>query len=72
MTAHYTKGEKVYWKWGKGMAEGVITEVHKKPISKQIKGALVKRNGSDEDPAYFITQDNDQHVLKLGSELLKK
>ena len=70
MTAVYKKGSKVSWKWGNGKADGVIEEVYHAPIEKKIKGSVIKRNGSKENPAYYISETGvDAHVLKLQSEL---
>jgi hypothetical protein len=65
------KGDTVNWKWGKYEAEGKIVEEHDKPIAKTIKGAKVKRNASEEEPAYEIKQDNGNAVLKSESALNK-
>ncbi len=68
--SNYRKGSKVSWKWGKGVAHGVIWEVHHEDIEKEIKGSKIKRHGSKDNPAYFIKEDDkDAHVLKLKSEL---
>ena len=63
------KGGNVNWNWGQGKAEGTITEKFDKPVKKKIKGADVKRNASKDEPAYMITQDNGNKVLKSESEL---
>jgi hypothetical protein len=65
------KGEKVSWKWGKSKAEGKIKEEFDKPVTKKIKGTEVKRNASQEEPAYLIEQENGNQVLKSESELKK-
>ena len=65
------KGEKVEWKWGASKAEGKIEKEFDKPVSKTIKGAKVKRNASEEEPAYEIIQENGSKVLKSESELKK-
>ncbi|MDF1811843.1 MAG: DUF2945 domain-containing protein [Verrucomicrobiales bacterium] len=63
------KGTKVEWSWGNGTAEGTITETHSDPITIEIDGTEVTRNGSDEDPACVIEQEDGTRVLKLKSEL---
>ncbi|MGA0560564.1 DUF2945 domain-containing protein [Larkinella sp. VNQ87] len=65
------KGDAVRWKYASGHAEGKVVEVHKKEIEKTIKGSKIKRNGSDENPALVIEQDDKQVVLKLESEVEK-
>ena len=66
------KGDKVTWKWGKGSAEGEIVKKHDEPIEKTIKGAHVKRNASEDEPAYEIKQDDGGKALKSESELKQK
>lgn len=63
------KGTKVSWKWGSSTAEGKVAEVHKEKVSRQSKGETITRNGSEDDPAYVIEQDDGTTVLKLKSEL---
>lgn len=65
------KGDKVSWKYGKGEAEGIIAEVHKEDIKRNIQGAAVKRKGSAEEPALVIKQGSKQ-VVKSASEVNKK
>ena len=67
----YSKGTKVFWKWGKGKVKGTVKEVYFHTIEKEIKGKQIKRKASAENPAYFIKEDNkDKYVLKLHSELI--
>ncbi len=68
----YSKGDKVSWAWGNGRAEGKITEVHKEKVTRTIKGNEVTRNGSSDDPAILIEQDDGTRVLKSGSEIRKE
>lgn len=65
------KGDKVHWNWGKSQAEGKIESKSEKPITKKIKGTEVKRNASEDEPAYVIKQENGNKVLKSESELEK-
>jgi hypothetical protein len=62
-------GTSVRWKWGSSWAEGTVTEVHHDRVTRTTKGEKVTRNGSDEDPAYVIQQDDGTVVLKLSSEV---
>ncbi len=64
-------GSKVKWSWGNGTAEGKVTEVHHDKVTRETKGSEVTRNGSDDDPAYVIEQDDGTVVLKLQSEVSK-
>ncbi len=62
-------GSTVKWSWGNGTAEGKVTEVHHEKITKTIKGSEVTRNGTDDDPAYVIEQEDGTTVLKSQSEV---
>ena len=63
------KGSKVSWKWGSSTAEGKVAEVHQDKVSRTSKGEKITRDGSKDDPAYVIKQDDGTTVLKLRSEL---
>ncbi len=60
---------KVQWKWLGGLICGVVQEVHLSPTAKLLKGKLIKRNGSPENPAYLVRSDAGNFALKLQSEL---
>ncbi len=66
------KGTKVKWNWGKGTAEGKVTEKFTKPVTRTIKGSKIKRNATEEKPAYLVEQQDGDKVLKSESELTKK
>ncbi len=63
------KGTKVSWNWGSSTADGTVQEVHHEKVSRTSKGEQITRNGSKDNPAYVIEQDNGTTVLKLRSEL---
>ena len=63
------KGTQVSWKYGTGTATGKIEETYKESVSRKIKGAEITRNGTPENPAYLIVQENGDKVLKLKSEV---
>lgn len=63
------KGTQVSWKYGTGTATGKIEETYKEAVSRKIKGAEITRNGTPENPAYLIVQENGDKVLKLKSEV---
>jgi Hypervirulence associated proteins TUDOR domain len=65
------KGDRVTWSWGQGTAEGKIVETVAEKVTRKIKGREITRNGSKEEPAYLIAQDDADQVLKSGSELDK-
>ncbi len=64
-------GSKVKWKWGNGVASGKVSATYTKKITKTIKGSEITRNGTKEDKALYIEQDDGDHVLKLESEVNK-
>lgn len=63
------KNTKVKWSWGNGEATGKIKEIFEADVSKTIKGTEVKRNASEEEPAYLIEQEDGSEVLKSCSEI---
>ena len=67
----FSKGEKVKWHWGSGTAEGKIADKFERRVQRTLKGSKIVRNGSKDNPAYLIEQDDGDKVLKLGSELEK-
>lgn len=66
------KGSKVTWKWGTSTAEGKVAEIHREKVTRQIKGEKITRDGSKDDPAYLIEQEDGGKVLKLKSEVKAK
>jgi hypothetical protein len=62
-------GDYVAWKWGNGLAEGVVKSVHAEPTETVSKGTHVKRNGSVDNPAIIIEHKSGNDVLKLASEV---
>lgn len=63
------QGSEVSWRWGSSTASGTVQEVHRDKVTRQSKGESITRNGSDDDPAYVIEQEDGTTVLKLRSEL---
>ncbi|MBC6698034.1 hypervirulence associated TUDOR domain-containing protein [Hymenobacter puniceus] len=63
------KGTTVTWKYGTGTATGKIEETHKESVTRKLKGADITRNGTPDNPAFVIVQDNGDRVLKLQSEV---
>lgn len=62
-------GTKVSWSWGAGTATGTVAEVHHGRVTRTTKGEDISRNGSEDNPAYVIEQDDGTTVLKLRSEV---
>jgi len=63
------EGTEVKWKWGQGYASGKVESTYTKSITKSIKGNEVTRNGSDDNKALLIKQEDGGKVLKLESEV---
>ncbi|ANY20164.1 hypothetical protein A6F68_01651 [Tsuneonella dongtanensis] len=57
------------WQWGGGHAEGRVAERFERRVQRTLKGSKIVRNGSEENPAYLVEQDDGSKALKLGSEL---
>jgi hypothetical protein len=69
--AKFDKGDKVAWQWGNGQATGEIQSIFHEKTTRTIKGTQVIRNGTKDDPALYIKQDDGDTVLKLASEVEK-
>lgn len=59
----------VQWNWGSGTAKGQIKERFEREVTRTLKDSEVTRDGSEDNPAYLIRQEDGDEVLKLGSEL---
>ena len=59
----------VQWNWGSGTAKGQIKDRFEREVTRTLKGSEVTRDGSGDNPAYLIRQEDGDEVLKLGSEL---
>ena len=62
-------GTSVSWSWGNGSAEGKVVEIHHDKVTRTLKGSEITRNGSADDPALLIEQEDGSTVLKLQSEV---
>lgn len=69
--AGYEEGTEVKWNWGDGSATGTIETVYTEKTTRTIKGTEVTRDASDDEPAYYIKQDDGDVVLKSHSEVEK-
>ncbi|MBC7572452.1 MAG: DUF2945 domain-containing protein [Spirosoma sp.] len=65
------KGDDVTWRWGKGEAEGTVSEVHTDDVERETQGSTTKRKGSKDESALVITQGK-KTIVKLASEVDKK
>ena len=68
----YKKGDRVSWAWGDGRAYGEIKEKFKEKVTRTLQGSEVTRDGSEDDPAILIEQEDGDEVLKLESEVRKE
>jgi hypothetical protein len=69
--AKFSEGDKVKWSWGNGTGHGKVAKIYTKKITRKIDGSEITRNGSDDDPALYIEQEDGDGVLKLASEVDK-
>jgi len=69
--AFYKEDDKVSWSWGQGSASGTIQSVFEEKTTRKIDGSEVTRNGSKDNPAYYIRVEDGNNVLKLHSEVEK-
>ncbi len=71
MRTEYPHGTRVEWSWGSGTGTGKIAKKYTEKVTRTINGTEVTRNASDDEPAYYIEQDDGDAVLKSASELSK-
>ena len=64
------KGTDVKWEWGEGFAKGSVVETFHEDVKRTIDGNEVKREASEDNPAYLIKQNDGQKVLKSKSEII--
>ena len=69
--AKYSEGDRVEWDWGSGTGSGKVQKTYTQKITRKIKGSEITRDGSDDDPALYIEQEDGDGVLKLSSEVRK-
>ena len=69
MANTYKAGQSVSWQFSGNTAEGKIVERFDRKVQRTIKGSKIVRNGSKDDPAYLVEQEDGAKALKLGSEL---
>jgi len=65
----FRKGQDVQCSWGKGTAKGKVTGRFERKVQRTLKGTKVRKNGTEDNPAYLIEQEDGDKVLKRGSEL---
>jgi hypothetical protein len=67
--ASISEGDSVRWEWGDGYGTGTVQSVFEEKTTRKIKGSEVTRNGTKDDPALYIKQEDGDTVLKLASEV---
>ena len=60
-------GTTVTWKYGTGTATGKVVKIYRDRITLKLGDSEVTRNGSDENPAVLVEQENGARALKLAS-----
>lgn len=71
MSDAFKKGDQVKWNWGSGEGKGKIEETFDRRVQRTIKGSKIVRNGTKDNPACLIVQEDGGKVLKEASELHK-
>ena len=69
--AAYSKGTEVKWNWGSGTAKGQIETIYTEKVTRTINDTEVTRNATEDEPAYFIKQEDGDAVLKSHTEIEK-
>ncbi len=59
------------WKWGQGYGRGTVKTVYSRKVTRKIGGKEITRDGSADQPAYYIERQDGNNVLKLHSEVRK-
>lgn len=57
------------WNWGNGEGCGQIEERFEREVTRTLQGSEITKDGTEDNPAYLIKQDDGDKVLKRGSEL---
>ena len=65
----FRKGQTVRWQWSGHAATGKVVDRFERRVQRTLKGSRIVRNGSKDDPAYLVEQEDGDRALKLGSEL---
>lgn len=66
---HVKRGDLVSWKWAAGTASGTVVDVEPDTITVSSKGKKITRNGTPDNLAVVIENDQGARILKLESEL---
>ena len=61
-----------YCGWCRGHIEGTVKEVHTDHVTKTLKGKEISRNGTEDNPAYYVERGQGKTgVVKRETELEK-
>ena len=71
MAQVYDEVTEVKWNWGNGEGTGKVAKCYTSKITRKIDGNAVTRNADEDNPAYYIEQEDGGAVLKSHSELEK-
>jgi hypothetical protein len=71
MVRKFGVGTRVTWKWGTGRGTGKVEEVFTSRVTRTIKGKEITRDASEDEPAYMLSQEGGDRVLKSHGELGK-
>jgi hypothetical protein len=69
MARKHAPGDHVSWKWGSGTADATVDEAFERRVQRTFKGTKVVKNGTKDNPAYVVSQEDGAKALKLHSEL---
>jgi len=69
MNPKFKIGEIVEWKWPPGYVTGEVISCVPATVRMRIKGSLITRHGTTENPTYHLRTRKGVDVLKLESEL---
>ena len=59
----------VEWEWGNGKGKGQIKDRFEREVTRTLQGSEITKDGTEDNPAYLIKQEDGDEVLKRGSEL---
>ena len=64
-------GDIVFWRWGGGLAQGIVQDIIYDRAEIVSKGKYIARNGTKANPAVIMDHKSGNPVIKLASELLE-
>lgn len=65
-------GQAVSWQYAGSTAHGKVKSVHPSKKTLTIEGSKITRNGTEENPAVVVEQEDGSRALKLASELKRE